>query len=117
MSAPEETKMESAAGMEAGAAVAQLRALVCGLGAAVLVLSLVFDAFVLKQNRNLQAESNNRGRQANQIAGTLERWVPALNDLARYSVDKPELVGIFRKYGVEITTPPSETAPTRPVQP
>lgn len=117
MSAPEETKTEAAVGMDVGAAVAQLRLLVCGLGAALLVLSLVFDAFVLKQNRNLQADSNNRSRQANQIAGMVERWVPAVNDLARYSADKPELAGVFRKYGIEITAPASETAPTTPAQP
>jgi len=117
MSTPEQVKPEPTAGMEPSEAVAQLRALVCGLGAAVLVLSLAFDLFVWKQNRNLQADSGSRIRQANQIASTQGRWASALNDLAHYSADKPELVEVFRKYGIEITAPPPPTTASSPAQP
>ena len=117
MSAPEQTNPETTVVTEPGEAIAQLRVLVCGLGAAVLVLSLAFDVFVFKQNRNLQGEARNRSQQANQIGSLQERWASALNDLAHYSTDKPELTGIFKKYGIEITSPTSETLPSAPAQP
>jgi hypothetical protein len=128
MSAPEQTgstpegiKAETAgeptSPMEVGQAVAQLRALLCGLGLAVLLLSLVFDAFVFKQNRNLQGEASNRKRQASQMAGTLERWMPALNELARYSAGNSESMAIFKRHGIEINAPPAGGTPTQPVQP
>ena len=111
MSTSEEMKTES----PATAAVAQLRAVVCGLGLAVLVLGLTFDAFVLKKNRELQGTAGNRNRQADQISGMLQQWTPALNDLAQHSAGHPELMAIFKRRGLEISLPAaSGTQPATP---
>jgi hypothetical protein len=123
MSGPEEIRTDSVAtpasipAMEAGQAVSQLRALVCGLGLAVLALSLVFDAFVFKQNRNIQGETAVRVHQVGQMRAIEQRVEATLNELASYSADKPELIAIFKKYGIEITAPPSQTPPSMPAQP
>jgi hypothetical protein len=85
----------------------QLRAIVCGLGAMVILLSLSFNLFVWKQNRNITALTNNRRGQLAQLQANQQRIISVVNDLAKYSADKPELNAIFKKHGVEITIPPS----------
>jgi len=123
MSTPEETRTDSAAAAapspatDVGQAVAQLRGLVCGLGLALLVLSLVFDAFVFKQNRNVQGETAFRTRQAAQMQAMEQRLMPALNDLARYSTANPEAMAIFKRHGLELTPPASSETQSLPLQP
>jgi hypothetical protein len=56
-------------------AVWQLRVLVCGFGAALLVLSLAFNAFVWKQNRKLRlTQCSNQTAQLDTRVKQLSSW-------------------------------------------
>ena len=92
-------------------AVWQLRLLVCGLGAALLVLSLAFNVFVWKQNRNIRAVTNGRLNQAVQLDARVKQLTIVANDLGNYSDGKPELVAIFSKYGVQLKPAPPAAQP------
>lgn len=104
--------------LDVAAAVRQLRTLVCGLGAAVLIVSLGLSAFVYKQNRNFTAATNQRERQIVQLQANQQPLMYVLNEIGKYSVGKPELLVIFARHGIQITSP-SEAgipAPKPPVQ-
>lgn len=83
-------------------AVWQLRALVCGLGAMVLVLSLAFNLFVWKQNRNVTIMAHSRQQQLTQLQARGQDLTAFANELANYSNGRPELMGIFARYGIEV---------------
>jgi hypothetical protein len=102
MSTPEEiqSEMQPDQPMDVAAAVGQLRMLVCGLGAGLILVSLALSAFVLKQNRDLAAVTNNRQRQIAQLQATEKPMMYLLNELAKYSVNKPELTAIFTRHGL-----------------
>lgn len=89
----------------------QLRALTCGLGLCLLVVSLIFTAFVWKQNRNLAAETNLRNLQITQIENNHQRLQPVIKELARSSIGNAELALVFKRFGIEITTPPLSNSP------
>jgi hypothetical protein len=116
MSTPEEIQSETQPDqpMDMAAAVRQLRLLVCGLGAALIFVSLVLSAFVIKQNRDLAAVTNNREHQLAQMQGAQRSMMIALNELAKYSVGKPELAAIFTKHGLKYSP---TTVPERPASP
>ena len=97
--------------MDVATAIEQLRALVCGLGVALLVVSLVLSAFILKQNRNLAAETRGRQLQVSQLRANRQQLTYVLNELAKYSAGKPELTALFAKHGVQITSTPEATEP------
>ena len=84
-------------------AVWQLRAVACGLGAAVLVLSLAFNGFVWKQIINVTALTNNRLNQLTPLRTSQQRLEGVINELASYSVGKPELMAVFKRHGAEIS--------------
>ena len=73
MSTPQEMQDQPGANgpadesMNLATAVRQLRVLVCGLGAGLLIVSLALTAFVFKQNRNLTATTALRQRQISQL--------------------------------------------------
>jgi uncharacterized protein HemX len=91
--------------MDVTAAVGQLRVLVCGLGAALLIVSLALSVFVFKQNRNLNATNASRQRQIAQLQKNGQVLDYVVNELARYSAGKPELTALFAKHGVDVTPP------------
>jgi hypothetical protein len=91
-------------------AVWQLRALVCGLGAMLLVLSVAFNVFVWKQSRNIAASANGRKLQLMQAETRLDEMTRIANAMASYSMGKPELVAIFSRFGIEVKQPPVEPA-------
>jgi len=94
-------------------AIDQLRGLVCGLGAGLLVVSLAFTAFVYKQNRNLITGTAVHARQIARLQAN-ERSVNYLvNTLVHYSSGKPELMGILARHGFQVAQPPasSQSAP------
>ncbi len=93
-------------------AIWQLRMLVCGLGAVVLVLSLGFNAFVFKQNRNITAAANIRLQQVAQQQARVNEMMRFVNELARYSENKAELRAIFTQHGIELQ--PSAPAASTP---
>jgi len=92
-------------------AVWQLRVVVCGLGAALLVLRQAFNMFVWKQNRNITAVTQSRLNQAVQLDARVKQLTVVANDLGNYSAGKPELVAIFSRYGVQLKP---AAAPTQP---
>ena len=94
-------------GMDLVQAVWQLRSLVCGVGAALLVLSVAFNLFVWKQNRNITAITQGRLQQLTVLDARVKQLLGVASDLRNYSADRPELMAIFGKYGVE----PKPTAP------
>ena len=103
---PSETGHESVPeSMDLTAAVRQLRALVCGLGAGLLIVSLALSAFVYKQNRNLTGTINMRQRQSAQLQANQQPVMYAVNELGKYSVGKPELLAIFARHGIQIKSP------------
>ena len=80
----------------------QLRLLVCGLGAMLLVLSLTFNLFVWKQNRNIVSMSNMRLQQMSQLQNRVRALASLTQELATYSAGRPELIRIFNRYGLEL---------------
>jgi hypothetical protein len=98
-------------------AIDQLRTLVCGLGAGLLVVSLAFTAFVYKQNRNLVAGTVAHQRQFEQMQAN-ERSVNYLvTTLVQYSSGKPELMAMLARHGLQVAQPPSSTQPPSSAQP
>jgi cell division protein FtsB len=97
--------------MDVATAVGQLRVLVCGLAAGLLVVSLVLGAFVYKQNRNLTAAFNARQRQISQLQANQQPLMYVINELAKYSMGKPELVAVFAKHGLQLTSKPETSGP------
>lgn len=93
-------------------AVWQLRTLVCGLGAALLILSLSFNVYIWKQNRIITGATRSRQQQMQQLDARMQELARVANELASYSATRPELVAIFTRYGLELkpSTPPSPAA-------
>jgi hypothetical protein len=85
-------------------AVWQLRVMVCGLGAALFVCSAAFNVFVWKQNRNITSQTNTRATQIARLQSTQQHLVPAVNEIARYSLEKPELTAVFSRFGISVPT-------------
>jgi len=114
MSTPEEIQSETPPDrpMDVAAAVGQLRILVCGLGAGLIFVSLALSGFVLKQNRDLAAVTNNRQHQLAQLQTTQKSMMYVLNELAKYSVGKPELTAILTKHGLKYSPPAVAEQPT-----
>lgn len=114
MSTPEEIQNETHSDqpMDVAAAVGQLRVVVCGLAAGLILVSLALSGFVLKQSRDLGAATSNRQRQIAQLQATQKPAMAALNELAKYSIGKPELTALFTKHGLQFT-PPGAAAPQR----
>lgn len=117
MSTPEEIQGQEAETrsvdqpMDVATAVGQLRVLVCGLAAGLLLVSLVLSAFVYKQNRNLTAAFNARQRQISQLQANQQPLMYVINELAKYSMGKPELVAVFSKHGLQLTSKPETNGP------
>ncbi len=97
--------------MDLATAVAQLRTLVCGLGAGLLVVSVALSAFVFKQNRNLAGAAYARQRQVAQLRANQQQINYVVDGLAKYSAGKPELMALFAKRGIRITSTPATTEP------
>ena len=95
-------------------AVRQLRVLVCWLGLAISTVSLLFNAFVLKQNRDTKAMSDNRAQQLMQLQASQQPLIVAVNELAQYSMGNTELMALFKKYGIELKAPPPATLTNAP---
>ena len=51
------------------------------------------------------------------ISGPLAEIDAALNDLARYSSEKPDLIAIFKKHGLELKLPASQETQSPPLEP
>jgi hypothetical protein len=96
--------------LDVARALWQLRMLTCCLGLGLLVMSLSFNAFVWKQNRNLVAETNIRIQQVAQIQNNLQRERPIIEELAQYSRGNPELTAIFKQSGIELAPQPAAGA-------
>lgn len=95
--------------------VRQLRVLLVWLGLAVLIISGTLTAYVIKQNRNLITATRTRTQQSNLILSQIRAMTPVLGELAQYSLDRPELIGLFKKYGVSYVV--SNDKPAAPTQP
>ena len=119
MSTPQEMQDQPGANgpadesMNLATAVRQLRVLVCGLGAGLLIVSVALTAFVYKQNRNLMGTITLRQRQISQLQASGSSLGYLLNELAKYSTGKPELMALFAKHGMEVHA----SAPAAPSQP
>jgi len=98
------------------AAVAQLRVLVCGLGAGLLIVSVALTAFVCKQWHDLSAATANRQQQISQLQAREQALEYLVNELASYSAGKPELLAVFAKHGVTLTRTDAN-APAQPSTP
>jgi len=112
MSTPEEIQSETRPDqpMDVAAAVGQLRVLVCGLGAGLILVSLALSGFVIKQSRDLGAATNSRQHQIAQLQATQKPTMSVLNELAKYSMGKPELTALFTKHGLQFTPPGAAAA-------
>jgi hypothetical protein len=87
---------------ELALALQQMRTQICALGLCFVIVSVALSLFVWKQNSNLALSIKNRGQQVEQLKGSLELWMPALNELAAYSSANPELRTIFNRHGLQI---------------
>lgn len=86
-------------------AVEQLRALVVGLGAVVLVVALCFTAFMAKLTYNTKAVTGARQQQLVTLQTNVKKLGVVANDLGNYSAGRPELLAIFRSHGIEVKSP------------
>jgi hypothetical protein len=77
-----------------------------------LIVSLALTAFVYKQNRNLMGTTTLRQRQVSQLQASESSLVYLLNELAKYSNGKPELMALFAKHGMQVH--PTAATPTPP---
>jgi hypothetical protein len=59
---------------------------------------------VYKQNRNLRLMMEARQQQIKQVAEGLKQWTPVMNELAGYSLSKPDLAAIFSRHGLTLGT-------------
>ncbi len=107
MSTPDEIQNETPSNqpMDVAAAVGELRLAVCGLAVALVLVSLALSGFVLKQTRDIGAANSNRQRQIAQLQASQKPTIAVLNELAKYSMGKPELTAIFTKRGLQFTSP------------
>lgn len=97
--------------MDVAAAIDQLRALVCGLGIGLLVVSLALTAFVFKQNRDLIAGKTTHERQIARLQAS-ERSMDYLVDaLVKYSAGKPDLMAVLARHGLQVGPAPSSAPP------
>jgi hypothetical protein len=97
--------------MDTAMAIDQLRSLVCGLGAGLLVVSLAFTAFVYKQNRNLITGTAVHERQIARLQANERAVNPLVETLVRYSSGKPELMGILARHGFQVAQPAASSQP------
>jgi hypothetical protein len=93
--------------MDVVTAIDQLRALVCGLGVGLLVVSLALTAFVYKQNRDLVAGTVAHERQVARLQANERSANYLVNALVHYSSGKPELMGLLARHGLQVAPPPS----------
>jgi hypothetical protein len=98
------------------AAVGQLRVLVCGLGAGLLIVSVALTAFVFKENRDLAATTVARQRQISELQPSVQSLGYVVDQLARYSFNKPELAAIFTRHGVRLNAGSQDGQPTSPLR-
>jgi hypothetical protein len=97
--------------MDVAGAIDQLRALVCGLGVGLLIVSLAFTALVFKQNRDLTAGKTTHERQIARLQAN-ERSMDYLVDaLVKYSAGKPDLMALLAKHGLQVAPPPASAPP------
>ena len=93
-------------------AIDQLRALVCGLGIGLLIVSLAFTAFVFKQNRDLVAAKTMHEGQIARLQD-YEHSVNFLVDaLLKYSAGKTELMALLARHGLKVPPPSVGSAPS-----
>jgi hypothetical protein len=97
--------------MDVAAAIDQLRALVCGLGVGLLVVSLAFTAFVFKQNRDLIAGKTAHERQIARLQANEHSMDYLVDQLVKYSTGKPDLTALLAKHGLQVASPPKSAAP------
>lgn len=88
--------------MDTAAAIDQLRALVCGLGVGLLVLSLAFTAFVFKQNRDLVAGKTTHEQQIARLQANERSLDYLVESLVKYSAGKPDLMALLAKHGLQV---------------
>ena len=100
--------------MDMARAVRQLRELVCGLGAGLLIVSLAFTAYVYKQNHNLSSSITLRQRQITQLQSNDSSLKYLLNELVKYSNGKPEMMALFARHGIQVNPTAASTAPSTP---
>jgi hypothetical protein len=97
--------------MDVAPAIDQLRALVCGLGVGLLVVSLAFTAFVFKQNRDLIAGKTAHEQQIARLQAN-EHSVDYLVDaLVKYSAGKPDLMALLAKHRLQVAPPTKSASP------
>jgi len=92
--------------MDIAKSIEQLRVLVCGLGAGLLAVSVALSAFAYKQNRNLNGTIGARQRQILQLQAAEQSAGSVVNELAKYSNGKPELMALLAKRGITVTPEP-----------
>jgi hypothetical protein len=91
--------------------LAQLYRWFLTVGACVLVLSLSFNAFVLKQNRNLSFNISHQQNLLKQHQIQRAQVLQILQIINQYAQTHPEARAILAKYRVEIGPPPSPATP------
>jgi uncharacterized protein HemX len=101
--------------LDVARALWQLRMLTCWLGLGLLAVSLAFNAFVWKQNRNLLAETGFRTQQAARAQNNQQRLRAVIEELAQYSRGNPESTAIFKRSGIDIGLHPAPGAPSSSV--
>lgn len=97
--------------VDAQQAIWQLRSLVCGLGALLLLASVALNVFVWMQNSNNVATSLTLKQQLANAEARLNETVQIANDLATFSKGKPELIAVFSRHGMELIERPAKESP------
>lgn len=92
----------------------QLRVQICGLGIGFILVGVALGLFVYKQNRELSRGIEMRSQQMQQMQQVEQRWMPAIQELARYSSASAELREIFARFGLQFGTNQPPAGSTTP---
>jgi hypothetical protein len=82
----------------------KLHQLVGVIGSAVLIFSLLFNAYFVWRNISLHRESANKAMRLQQIEGQVRDWQQLFQELLAYSSRQPTLDPVLQKYGLKTST-------------
>ncbi len=92
----------ASAGFDLAGMINQMRLQVVGVGLAFLILSLAFDFYVYRHNSKLSMQRNALNQQLQTLQDGEKRFLPAINDLAGYTVQRPQLRVLFERSGLQL---------------
>lgn len=98
--------MEEFEPMDVQDRIHQLRVAVLLVGAVALVMSLMFNLLVYTINNDYTEQLDIQRQQAMRLQANFARYDTALKQLFQYAPQKPAMLEVLKKYGVQLEQPP-----------